>query len=293
MKKYIFYLIIIILLSACDAQRAFIVNPPNVNCFKYEKEKNLKFAINGLNLNVQQNSILNNKFGLASILYGGMSYDRSYYHQSKMSGFYLGAELGGIYYKYFTHHKYFEIQSGYGYCNNQIYRYRPDPFTAVGLHGTYYECNSNTDYHKLYLQPAFFFIGNKMSIGFASKLNLVYFNKYDYSFTNQLDDGNDGYTSRAGIKGQSSFSNKFCFVYEPVINIKFGKIFYIQFVGALANNVYTGTSYDYIDGHNPYFNPTFHTFHNPQYSYVKMNIGFEFKLGKGKKSLIADRKESL
>ncbi len=280
MKKHIFYLIIIISLSSCTIQKAYIVNSPNVNCFKYEKEKNLKFAINNLSLNAQTNLALNNKFGLSASLYGGIG------DLHAESGF-GGAEIGGIYYKYLSNSKYFELQGGYGYCYNKIDTWWPtDPFMFVGLHGTSYSCISNTNYHKLYLQPTFFLVGKKASLGFALKCNTIYFNKYYFEFCNKLDDGagegSDGKREREGI---TSFNNKYGFMFEPVINFKLGQVFFIQFVGALSNNIDTGKAYEYINNRptNPF---TEYSFSNPQHTYFKINVGFEFKLGKDKKPII-------
>lgn len=278
--KNIFYLLIFVFLSSCTIQKAYIVNPPNVNCFQFEKEKNLKVAINNLSLNTQFNVALNKMFGLSSSLYGGFG------HFYSNSGF-GGLEIGGIFYKYLTNKKYFELQAGYGFCSNKLETGWPtDPFSFLGLHGTSFDCETNTNYHKLYLQPVFYYIGKKTSIGFALKFNTVYYNKYYYKFNQLLDDGDgEGSDGREEREGTIAFNDKYGFVYEPVINIKFGSVFFIQFAGAISNNIVSGKAYEYLNGRLSTSQGEF-TFSNPQHTYFKINAGLEFKLGKNKKPII-------
>jgi hypothetical protein len=286
MTKYILLLIIFISLSSCSNQKAYIVSSPNINCFKYEKEKNIKFAAQGLNYNLQTNVALNNKFGLTASLYGGLNINEINRSGIKLN--FIGGEIGGIYYKYLTNHIYFESQLGYGYCdNNTDAGWASDPLSAMGLHGSSYFCETNTNYHKLFIQPCVFFIGKKKSLGLGLKVNSVYFVNYHYSFKNILVDGDtgSGYDTESGIEGETGFYNKLGFVFEPVINLKFKDVFYIQFIGALSNNIHNGISNEYVAS-----GPTSveHSFSNPQHIYFKINLGWEFKLGKNKKPIISE-----
>jgi hypothetical protein len=282
MKKIVVLLLLICYFSSCVNQKAYIVNPPNFHYFKYEKEKVLKFAVNRTNVNILGNYAITDRIGFNASLFSG--FNISEINNVKLNLNYFGGELSSSYYKYKSDHLYFDFQLGYGYCENNIkHWWTADPLYGMG-YGLSTECEANVRYHKLFIQPGVFFIGKKKSLGLAVKVNSVYFTDYYYYYEQILEAGDNHYSLERGIRGKTAFRNKIGFVFEPVIHLKMGDVFFIQFIGAFSNNIHRSYAYEYLYAHilDP---PVLHEFPNPQHAFFKIYMGFEFTLGKNKKPI--------
>jgi len=253
-------------LSSCLIQKGYFANPPNVNCFENENEKNLKLS-QGLNhFETQSNIAINKNIGISTCIYGGFK------------GQY-GAEIAGIIYKKLNEKKYFETQIGYGYFNNKSMTngYSNTMFTIASY-------NIKATYHKMFIQPTFFITTKSLNFGLTIKINAVYFDKY-HSYYNYKDfpDEQDIVHERFST---TEFKNKWDFVYEPVITIQYKGIIYMQFSGIFSRNRYESLVYgkSYL-----YYKPTLTTNsaiinidNRPQHATVLFTVGHEFKFKKKK-----------
>lgn len=207
-------------------QKAYFANPPNVNCFQSEKEKNLKLS-QGLNhFEIQSNIAFNKNIGLSTGLYGGF---RGQY----------GAEIAGIFYNKFNDKNYFETQVGYGYFNNKSKVAGQETFFVMPMH------NINTTYHKIFIQPTYFITTKRINFGIAIKLNAVYYDKYHYYYKKLTDVSDADHTFKTYISSTADYRNKWNIVYEPVITVQFRDI-YIQFSGIFSNNNFYSTKYEEV-----------------------------------------------
>src|ERR1035437_7601040 len=154
-----------LLLSSCSVtiQKAYVGTSPNMNCFEREKEKNVKLSLFINHYEIQSNFVLSKSFGL----YAGFNgcYTNTF-----------GGEIAGIYYRNFNDRNYFEIQGGYGYYTGQLdIEHMPWNFGALIEYGEHFSQKSNALYHKIFLQPAFFYKSEKVNWGFALKISANYF----------------------------------------------------------------------------------------------------------------------
>jgi len=256
----------IVLLSSCDPQfiqKTYIVNSPNVNCFQNENEKNIKLTGSGHQVEVQSDIALTNKYGIAATLFAGGWNPLQY-----------GGEIGGIYFKSTPDDKFhYELQAGYGYFKDRSDIYR-DLSPSYMTYKNWYRQNVNTNYHKLYIQPTAFIVKKWFKIGLSAKINAVYYTDYNFHYEKEEQDQN----SDVFYISDSQFKNKLGFVFEPVLTIKIGKIFYIQAVKPFSTRICNSqllknwNVYSENDG----------SLKNPQVLSLLLNVGMEFKLEKRK-----------
>ncbi len=215
---------------------------------------------------VQSNFVLVKNFGLSAGFNGGFKGQ-------------LGGELAGIYYKQFNEKNYFEVQYGYGFFYNKTrIPYMAWSFLA-GERGTWYSSNSDTRYHKIFVQPTYIITKKKVNFGFAVKISANYFDKYYYYRCKTEQDYTylDHYSN-------VDFRYKWGFVFEPAFRIQFKDKLFLQLSGVLSNNIhkypaywsYTGHEGGIIDeGQNGFV-------HTPQHINFLFTIGYEIKFGKKK-----------
>ncbi len=260
-----------LLLSSCSAtiQKAYVGTSPNLNCFEREKEKNLKVSLFVNHYEIQSNYVLSKTFGLYAGINGCFT---------KI----FGGEIAGIYYRNFNAKKYFEIQGGYGYFTDQSnIEHMAWDFGALIEYGKHFSQNSNTFYHKIYLQPAFFYRLKKVNLGFALKISANYFDKYHYDYS--LIDDSDGDYNATITYSNSDFRYKWGLALEPAIRVQFNSKLFLQlsaiFTSAINNSpVYYG---HYTLGHVTNTQVSDQV-SNPQHIYFVATIGYEIKFGKKK-----------
>jgi hypothetical protein len=260
-----------LLLSSCSAiiQKAYVATSPNLNCFEREKEKNLKLSLFVNHYEVQSNYVLSKTFGLYAGINGCFT---------KI----FGGEIAGIYYKNFNDKNYFEIQGGYGYFTNQsnILNMAWD-LGALIEYGKHFSQNSNTSYHKIYIQPAFFYRLKKVNWGFAIKISANYFDKYHYDYS--LKDDSDGDYSATVTYSNSDFHYKWGLSLEPAIRVQFKSKLFLQLSAILTSNINNAPVYygHYSYGHVINAQVSGQA-SNPQHIYFVATIGYEIKFGKKK-----------
>jgi len=278
MKKLIIYPFFIVFLTSCSIQKSVIIDAPNLCNFIYEKEKNIKIVSNNYSLQVQGNYAFNKCFGAGLNIYGN-PVDIFSESELNLKGFY-GADASLTFYKYLNKVVYFELQNGYGMCYNNSLSYLID-----GLeYGTKTEYVSNTTYQKIFLQPEFSFILERMKvsrISTALKFSGLYFYDYYFSYNSR---NNTEELSDIKTQGTVAFNNKASMLLEYINECKVGDCFFIQFVTSFPlYNIRNETNY-YQTGGGQITDKSI-SFSNPCVWPFKVFIGFDIKLGKDKKLL--------
>ena len=259
-------IVIITIFNSCTVlnQKAYFANPPNVNCFQTEKEKNLKLS-QGLNhFEAQSNIAFNKNIGISTGLYGGFK------------GQY-GVEIAGIIYNKFNDNNYFESQIGYSYFINKSKESGGEMFIVIPGQ------DINTKYHKIFIQPTYFLTSKHINIGIAIKLNAVYFEKYHYYYDYHFYPEDDDYVSHHFFT--ADFNHKWNFVCEPTINIQLNRAkLYFQISGIFSNKIYDFQTYS---GYSRHEGPISNIAEsgkakNPQHVNFLFTIGHIFKYKKKK-----------
>jgi hypothetical protein len=260
-----------LLLSSCSAiiQKAYVGTSPNLNCFEREKEKNLKLSLFVNHYEIQSNYVLSKTFGL----YAGIN---GCYTQI------FGGEIAGIYYRNFNDKNYFEVQGGYGYVTNQSnIDHMPYDFGALIEYGKHFSQNSNTLYHKIYIQPAYFYRLKKVNFGFALKISANYFDKYHYDYS--LTDDSDGDYNATVTYSNSDFRYKWGLAFEPAFRVQFNSKLFLQLSAIITSTINNAPVYY---GHYSYGQVTnaqvTDQVSNPQHINFVATIGYEIKFGKKK-----------
>ena len=223
-------LFFIIIFTSCSAfrQTAYFANPPNVNCFQNEKEKNLKVSIGPFDhVESQSNIAFNKNIGMSASIYGGFK------------GQY-GGELAGIFYSKINSKNYFETQVGCGYFKNKSIQHKLYSFGDFGEISRF-EFISN--YSKIFIQPTYFYTTKWVNFGFTLKLNAVYFDKYHYYFKKLAKVSDSDYTYKSYDVTIADFNDKWDIIYEPVITIQVNGIIFVQLSGIFSNNIFNSTVY--------------------------------------------------
>jgi hypothetical protein len=255
-----------LLLSSCSAtiQKAYVGTSPNLNCFEREKEKNLKLSLFVNHYEIQSNYVLSKSFGL----YVGFNgcYTKIF-----------GGEVAGIYYRNFNDKIYFEVQGGYGYFSDRSnIENMPWDMGALIEYGKHFSQNSNTSYHKIYIQPAFFYKLEKVNWGFALKISANYFNKYHYDYR-LLDDSNGDYNATLTFSN-SDFRYKWGLAFEPAVRVQFNSKLFLQLSAVFTSNIentpvyYGHYSYDHMTNTQVSGQVS-----DPQHIYFVATIGYEIK----------------
>ncbi len=225
---------LILILNSCKFlnHTAYFANPPNVNCFNTEKEKNLKVSLSSNHFESQSNIAFSKHIGMSTGIYGG-------FHGQ------YGAEIASTLYNRFNDNKYFETQIGYGYFNNKT-KYAGNEFMAYNFSfAVVPEHNIHTIYHKIFIQPTYFYEAKHVNFGITIKLNAIYFTQYHYYYkkltdwTNREEDPHfKTYTTST-----LDFANKWNIVCEPVLTVQFKDVVYVQFSGIISNMNYESPTY--------------------------------------------------
>jgi len=250
-------------------QRAYIATSPNLNCFERKNEKNLNFSFFINHYEIQSNFVLTKKIGLSAVLNGGFRNQ-------------FGGEIAGIYYKNFNDSSYFEIQSGYGYFTNrsEISNMPWDPAGMIA-YGQHFSRNINTIYHKVFIQPTYFYRLKKVKFGFAVKLGANYFDRYHYDYS--IRDDSQGDSPYIKTFSSSDFRYKWGLSVEPAVKVQFNSKFFLQWSMLFTSNiasspVYTG-HYEYGSSNDVHETDKLT---NPQHLYFIFTLGYELKFGKKK-----------
>lgn len=263
--------LLVLLLSSCTAviQKAYVATSPNLNCFEREKEKNLKLSLFVNHYEIQSNFVLTKTFGLYAGINGCFTDI-------------FGGEIAGIYYRNFNAKKYFEIQGGYGYFSDRSnIKNMPLDFGARIEYGKHFSQYSNTLYHKIYLQPAFFYRFKNVNLGFALKISANYFDKYQYDYI-LVDDSHGDYNATAKY-GISNFRYKWGLAFEPAVRVQFKSKIFLQLSAILTSAINHTPVYDgqYSFGHVTNSQESGQV-SNPQHINFIATIGYEIKFGKKK-----------
>ncbi len=264
-------ILLVLLLSSCAAtiQKAYVASSPNLNCFEREKEKNLKLSLFVNHYEIQSNFVLSKTFGLYAGLNGCFTNI-------------FGGEIAGIYYKNFNAKKYFEIQGGYGYFSDRSnIEHMPFDFGALIEYGKHFSQYSNTVYHKIYLQPSFFYRLKNVNLGFALKISANYFDKYQYDYI-LIDDSEGDYNATAKYC-LSNFRYKWGLAFEPAFRVQFKSKLFLQLSAILTSAINHTPVYEgqYFLGQVTHLQESGQV-SNPQHIYFLATIGYEIKFGKKK-----------
>lgn len=261
-------IIIVTFLFACNPryiQKGYVINSPNVNCFQTDKERNVKLSAGFHQIELQSNFALCKQFGLASTLFAGGGAPWQY-----------GGEFAGIFFKDISDHFHYEIQSGFGY-----FKIRSDIDRQLnylpGLYKRWYRQEVNTNYNKSFIQPSFFYITNWCKIGLSVKINAVYFRNYTFHYEKETEDS-QGVGYNYIEYSDTQFNNKFAYIIEPVLTLKFEPVFFIQATKAYCNSIYDSDIYS-----NWGINQPIGTMKHPQISDFVLTFGIELTIGNKKK----------
>jgi len=264
-------ILLTLLLSSCAAtiQKAYVASSPNLNCFEREKEKNVKLSLFVNHYEIQSNFVLSKTFGLYAGLNGCFNNI-------------FGGEIAGIYYRNFDAKKYFEIQGGYGYFSDRSnIKHMPFDFGALIEYGKHFSQYSNTVYHKIYLQPAFFYKLKNVNLGFALKISANYFDKYQYDYI-LIDDSHGDYDATAKYCN-SNFRYKWGLAFEPAFRVQFKSRIFLQLSAIFTSAINYAPVYNghYSLGHVTHLQESDQV-SNPQHICFLATIGYEIKFGKKK-----------
>lgn len=206
---YFAFILSIILFSSCSKgliQKAYITNPPNVCLFDTIYDRKLKFAYNYSFLENQMSYAITNKIGIATNLLGGFM------------GQY-GGDLGLVYYKKLKYHRYFEINTGYGYFNSKSSASVSLDFLNYGAYGTSYYQNLNCNYHKLYFQPSIFNNFGRIDLGLTLRMSYPFYTKYNSHYDVSEYDGH--WPNLDPLEyGDAKLKNVIGFIFEPMMTFR-------------------------------------------------------------------------
>lgn len=226
---------IIIYFNSCTVlnQKAYFANPPNVNCFQNEKDKNLKLSLFLNHTEAQSNIAFNKNLGLSAGLYGGF---RGQY----------GAEVASILYNKFNDKNYFETQIGYGYFNNKTKFAGSEAMSHVFWFAIAPMHNIYTKYHKMFIQPTYFYKTKHVNYGITIKLNAIYFTQYHYYYKKLTDITNPDLDPiyKTYTSSTLDFKDKWNFTCEPVLTFQIMDIIYLQLSSIISNLNYKSDSYN-------------------------------------------------
>ena len=246
-------------------QRAYIATSPNLNCFEKKHEKNLNMSLFLNHYEIQSNYVLSKTFGLAAGINGGFRNQ-------------FGGEIAGIYYKNFNDTNYFEIQCGYGYFNNQS-QISNMPWDPAGMiaYGQHFSRNINTTYHKVFIQPTYFYRLKKVKFGFALKIGANYFDRYHYDYSIRDDSHGDGPYIKTF--SSSDFRYKWGLSFEPAIKVQFNSKLFLQCSMLYTSNIESSPVYS---GHYEY-GGSFDVHEtgklsNPAHLYFIFTVGYKIKI---------------
>lgn len=226
---------LILLFNSCRFlnQTAYFASPPNVNCFNSEKEKNLNVSLSLNHFESQSNIAFGKHIGISAGLYGG-------FHGQ------YGGEIASILYNKINDKNYFETQIGYGYFNNktkfagiEIMYYNFSPSIAP-MH------NILTKYHKIFIQPTYFYKTKHVNYGITIKLNAVYFTQYHYYYKKLTDWTNreENPFYKTYTTSTLDFTDKWNIVFEPVLTFQMGSNLYLQLSSIISNINYESDAYN-------------------------------------------------
>lgn len=226
---------LILIFNSCKFlnHTAYFANPPNVNCFKSEKEKNLKFSIAINHFETQSNISFNKNIGMSAGLYGG-------FHGQ------YGAEIASIFYNKFNDINYFETQIGYGYFNNKT-KFAGSEFMSYDFWFTIApEHNIHTKYHKIFIQPTYFYKTKHVNYGLTIKINAVYFTQYHYYYKKLTDWTNreEDPFYKTYTTSTLDFTDKWNIVFEPVLTFQIGSSLHLQLSSIISNINYESDTYN-------------------------------------------------
>jgi len=233
--RLIFFFLILIL-NSCKFlnHTAYFASPPNVNCFNSEKDKNLKVSLSSNHFESQSNIAFSKHIGVSTGLYGG-------FHGQ------YGAEIASIFYNRFSDKKYFETQIGYGYFNNKTKFAGNETMGYAFWFAIAPAHNIHTKYHKLFIQPTYFYVTKHVNFGITIKLNAIYFTQYHYYYKKLTDWSNpdDDPIYKTYTTSTLDFTNKWNILCEPVLTVQFKNVVYVQFSGIISNmNYESPTSFE-------------------------------------------------
>ena len=270
---------LILILNSCKFlnHTAYFASPPNVNCFNSEKEKNLKLSLSLNHNETQSNIAFGKNIGVSAGLYGG-------FHGQ------YGGEIASLLYNKFNDNKYFETQIGYGYFNNKT-KYAGNEFMSYDFWFTIAPAhNIYTKYHKIFIQPTYFYKTKHINYGITIKLNAVYFTQYHYYYKKLTDWTNreeDPYF-KTYTTSTLDFTDKWNIVCEPVLTFQFFDNINLQLSGIISNINYESPKYseEYRSRHSGPFElistKEIGTTRLRQHVSILFTIGYTFKLKKKK-----------
>jgi hypothetical protein len=266
MKPFLF-ISIALLLSSCTAviQKAYLATSPNVNCFVREKEKNIKASVFANHVEIQSNLAFTHHFGVSA------GVNLAFKSQA-------GFELAGIYYTNIQPKTYLEIQAGYGYFDvDSDIDSKPMDIGASIEYGKHLTQNARTGYHKIFIQPAYFFTSENINVGLALKIGMNYFDHYYYY--HEVKDDSEGDYAYDLTYSQSDFKSRWGLSVEPAVKLQFKPGIFLQMSALLTSNVSNSPVYE-----QHYHQAPVESGHlsNPQHLYYVLSIGYELKMGKKK-----------
>lgn len=216
-------IIVICFFGSCTVgliQKGYITNPPNICLFDSAQDLNMKLTGNTRFLEHQGSYAFTKHWGIASNLFLG---NRLQY----------GGDLGAVYYNRINKRNYFECSAGYGYFNASS----TIDETRI-FFNKYYNQKITSIYHKLYLQPSYFFTFKKNDLGLTARLSLPFFTSYHGVFSYDPYCGEYNYPAIKYADG--GFKNKLGLTIEPVITFRhrWKRVkFYMQFGLCFSKNI--------------------------------------------------------
>ncbi len=254
-------------------QKAYVTNPPNISLFDTAKETNVKLMGNLRYLESQYSHSFTNHSGLAINALVGFQ------------GQY-GADAGWVFYKSKKDRMYFETVAGYGYFNAHSIIDNPRGSLFLLPGGDFYCQNIESKYHKLFIQPSFFFGDSQNMYGITLRYTWSLFT--DYRCKYYLKPYSAEYNSPPTEYVTALFTNKFGYTVEPVITYRKKinrRYLYFQFGICFSGS---SISHDTLSN-KPYQSPKPYSYYSystdfPLHAVFNINCGMEFGLKKKNRS---------